>query len=204
MRFNTTLIPFTTLIFITIINVPTTLSRRLNQKFTKSNHPQTIQKVTNDLSLSKNIPPLEDTIDLALLSSLVYEFEIEHDTNCSSFPSIYSDFTNNQDSSLNGNVTFHCHLYERSDQDTQLMIVSRQSTSSSNLIIPTHENEGVDDKRFIAVVFAGTDDFRNTFTDVSFPFLPLSLQFLFAILCLIHLFFFEDKYFEETLWSLFI
>ena len=44
MRFNTTLIPFTTLIFITIINIPTTLSRRLNQKFTKSNHPQTILK----------------------------------------------------------------------------------------------------------------------------------------------------------------
>lgn len=128
---------------------------------------------SSSLSLSHNIPPLQDSIELVRLSSLVYDFEPKKAQNCSSFPTIYDEFLEKekQDPSsafsyskftsgiggdgIGTNFTFQCHMFERDDQDTQVLVLSRTTSSPKTKA----------DEDYIAVVYAGTDDFRNALTD---------------------------------------
>jgi Lipase (class 3) len=87
--------------------------------------------------LSNVFPSLQDTLEMARLSGLVYEF-LGHDacnaTNAQGEPLLPSDL--------------RCHMYNHSHaHGTQVMILS--STS----------------QQYIAVVYAGTDDLRTTLTD---------------------------------------
>jgi len=98
--------------------------------------------------LSNDFPSLEDSLEMARLSGLVYRFKYYNDcnaTNSEGEPLLPSDLT--------------CHLYNHDHaQGTQVMVL----TSSS--------------KKYIAIVFAGTDDLRTTLTDTDIlmkPFGPL-------------------------------
>ena len=106
------------------------------------------------LHLSPNIPNLQDTIEMAHLSVLVYGFISNHATNCSSFSEIYDAYiTSHPQYSTFLQGQYVCHLYERDEQDTQVMIVSKTP--------PKHSLQN----GYIAVVYAGTDDFRTALTD---------------------------------------
>jgi len=60
-----------------------------------------------------------------------------------------------------------CHMYERDSQDTQVMVLSHPA------------------KRYVAVVYAGTDDLRNALTDADIvvkPFGPRSANGTYALM----------------------
>jgi hypothetical protein len=106
------------------------------------------------LRLSPNIPSLQDTIEMAHLSVLVYGFISNHATNCTSFTDIYDAYiTSHPQYSTFLEGSYFCHLYERDEQDTQVMIVSKTPLKQSM------------QKGYIAIVYAGTDDFRTALTD---------------------------------------
>jgi hypothetical protein len=106
------------------------------------------------LRLSPNIPSLQDTIEMAHLSVLVYGFISNHATNCTSFTDIYDAYiTSHPQYSTFLEGSYFCHLYERDEQDTQVMIVSKTPPKDSM------------QKGYIAIVYAGTDDFRTALTD---------------------------------------
>lgn len=146
-----------------IINLYPSLARRLNEPLQRIDQPTEDFITSSSLSVSTDIPHLDITIDLARMSSLVYGFRTENAQNCSSFSSIYDDFilnesvTNDIPNSISSNYIYDCLMYERDDQDTQVLIVSRTTKTK----FPFSHNK--DD--YIAVIFAGTDDFRNALTD---------------------------------------
>ena len=78
-------------------------------------------------------PTIVDTMELVYLSKQVYKFRFGA-ANCEAVsPHLGNEYT--------------CHMYERDEQDTQVMVVSNEKS------------------RFVAVVYCGTDDFRNILTD---------------------------------------
>lgn len=106
------------------------------------------------LRLSPKIPSLHDTIEMAHLSVLVYSFMSNHATNCTSFPDLYDAYISSHPQySTFVQGSYVCHLYERDEQDTQVMIVSKTPSKHSK------------QNGYIAIVYAGTDDFRTTLTD---------------------------------------
>ncbi len=129
-----------------------------------------INKFDQDVNLSVDIPALQDTLELVRLSNFVYVLKLKGATDCSNFPSIYEEYVQDEAASYYApstndfpaltNYTFKCHMYERDKQDTQVLIVSRQSTSTNN-----NDDGSSSEEDYIAVVFAGTDDFRNALTD---------------------------------------
>ena len=103
---------------------------------------------------SDTVPQYETTAELLRLSHDIYAYR--HLTSC--------------DEIRAGNVTrplpkgSRCHLYEHNlVQDTQVMVVSR----------PGADRTGGRIGRYVAVVFAGTDDFRNVLTDGNIFLSPL-------------------------------
>lgn len=127
-----------------------TILRFSNARLGKSS----IDNNEESLSLSLSIPGFEYTMDMAHLSSLVYGFLSSRANNCTSFPTIYEDYINSHpeySKYLDGVYT--CHLYERDEQDTQVMVVSKENSKNPQQI------------GYIAVVYAGTDDFRTALTD---------------------------------------
>lgn len=110
------------------------------------------------LTTSSVIPPLNDTVEMGHLSAMVYGFRGRHHTqfNCSSFPTIYKTYLNQFKPSvfINGKSTFKCHMYECDVDDTQVLILSKTVQDS---------REG--QSGYIAVIYAGTDDFRSVLTD---------------------------------------
>ncbi len=131
------------------------------------------------LAVSVDIPPLQDSLELVRLSGLVYDFRAQKAKDCSSFPSIFNGFMNDESDSSpytydddsnyevqGGNFTFQCHMYERDELDTQVLVVSRVSkTSPAPAVVGTGTADPNQD--YIAVVYAGTDDFRNALTDTN-------------------------------------
>jgi hypothetical protein len=113
-----------------------------------------IQTKQNQLSVSSVIPSLRDTLELSHLSAMVYGFRSsDHAPNCSSFPDIYEQYMDKIQPSIfiHSNASYTCHMYERDEQDTQVMVLSKDEQDG-------HEG-------YIAVVYAGTDDFRSALTD---------------------------------------
>ena len=113
---------------------------------------ESVEKQDNTTSfleeLSNDFPLLDDSMEMARLSGLVYRFRLSDDCNATSShgtPLLPEDLT--------------CHLYNHDrSQGTQVMILSSRS------------------KQYIAVVYAGTDDLRTTLTDTDIlmkPFGPL-------------------------------
>ena len=119
------------------------------------------------------IPSLDDTIELGRFSSLIYAFKSQNAHNCSAFDSIFHTFTSYHTNN-NPNLFHHhhhhhhssssypapladsnytCHLFKRNEQDTQVLVVSRTHP------IPSYN--------YVAIVYAGTDDFRNALTDTN-------------------------------------
>lgn len=107
------------------------------------------EKAATIQELSNKFPSLQDSIEMARLSGLVYAFKHYDDCNATSpttgKPLLPSDLD--------------CHLYHHDrKQGTQVMILSSRK------------------KQYIALVFAGTDDLRTTLTDTDIllkPFGPL-------------------------------
>ncbi len=66
---------------------------------------------------------------------------------------------------MGGNFTFECHMYERYEMDTQVLVL----TEHENEHITNNDDEGVGGERkgegYIAMVYAVTDDFRDIITD---------------------------------------
>jgi len=105
---------------------------------------------TNGISSSSAIPSIRDAVELGHLSAMVYGFR--HFENCTSFPILYEEYIlNHPEMFIHSNSTFTCHMYERDKQDTQVLILSKDAQDG-------HQG-------YIAVVYAGTDDFRNMMTD---------------------------------------
>ena len=170
-------------------------ARRLNEKSsssTTSNEKDLNGFTSESLSSSSNIPPVEETIELARFSSLVYGFRPKGAQDCSSFPPIYKEYktaeremygfeeTNDHEvttpSDLDSNdspnsidddkFTYKCLMYERDNQDTQVLIVSRTLKNSADVSSSSSSTDiKSEDQNYLAVVFAGTDDFRNALTD---------------------------------------
>ena len=97
----------------------------------------------NNVPFSETIPPYEVTMELLHLSYDIYAYrglsscdEILHTNTTRPLP-----------------PDAKCHMYETSLLDTQVMVVSRPPGKSGL------------DKGYVAVVYAGTDDFRNILTD---------------------------------------
>jgi hypothetical protein len=95
---------------------------------------------SSKVSLSNSFPSLQETAEMARLSSLIYKFHraVDDDLICPMINANYSAYR------------LHCHWYSHrgnsSESDTQVMIVSSNS--------------------YVAVVFAGTDDLETSLTDV--------------------------------------
>jgi hypothetical protein len=178
---NVTLLTF---LFLQIQLFTPSFARRLNEKSpellsSSTTNKNDLDKSSISLSHSSQIPPVGDVVELVRLSSLVYSFLPKKAQDCSSFPDIYNAYRTVEDEKF----TYQCHMYERDNQDTQVLIVSRTLNTKSNVTTATssivdidididndNDNDNVvdihpEDQDFIAVVFAGTDDFRNTLTD---------------------------------------
>jgi len=132
------------------------------------------------LTVSTDIPPLHDALELVRLSGLVYVFREKKAKDCSSFPEIFDEFMKKEEgwaSSHDENkYTFECHMYERDELDTQVLVVSRTGKNKSrvksegtNVASEAGTSIGTVDPEqdYIAVVYAGTDDFRNALTDTN-------------------------------------
>lgn len=105
---------------------------------------------------SQMIPSLDDTIEMGRFSDLIYSFKSQRAHNCSDFDSIFHSYNSNTRHyfpSPIDNSTYTCHFFNRNEQDTQVLIVSR-----------THANPELE---YIAIIYAGTDDFRNALTDTN-------------------------------------
>lgn len=116
---------------------------------------------TQNIALSTHIPSLHETLELAHLSAMVYYFRHANPSNCTSFPAIYQQYLNNHHTAIFTGGTFTCHIYERDAQDTQVLILSKES----------HKHQS-----YIAIIYAGTDDFRTALTDTDIllkPFGPV-------------------------------
>jgi len=115
-------------------------------------------------------PSTRETLELSHLSSLVYYFSDLHAHDCTPFDDIKTWYSSKHDSFVTDGATYRCHLYEQDAQDTQVLILSRTTnTNKSTKTIPT----AVDDKDvygsmgdYVAVVYAGTNDFRTALTDI--------------------------------------
>jgi Lipase (class 3) len=119
-----------------------------------------------------NFPSLDDTLEMAQLSNLIYDFhDVEHDDdvcvqiNAGNYSSRNNNNNNNNNSTTNHTATddddddsrvdvvtnndWHCHWYrhERDKQGTQVMIISSHV------------------QNYVAIIFAGTDDVRTSLTD---------------------------------------
>lgn len=113
-----------------------------------------MEESSKQVTTSSKIPNLDDTIELGHLSAMVYGFHRQH-SDCSAFPEIYQNYMNKYQPSvfIHSNATFTCHLYERDEQDTQVLLLSKE-------IAKGQQGQG-----YIAVIYAGTDDFRTMLTD---------------------------------------
>ena len=99
------------------------------------------------LKLSTDFPSLDDTVEMAALSLVVYAFRDELDDSRVCEMVRLKNYTDVPEEILQ-HTDIECHFYYHSRvQGTQVMIVSSKS------------------KRYNAVVFAGTDDTRTALTD---------------------------------------
>jgi len=111
------------------------------------------------LGVSSMIPSLSDTDELAHLSSMVYAFRKIKYQGCDPFQEIFDEYVkrNTPPQFMNPNATYKCHMYERDEEDTKVLIVSKTMTYP--------ELETVEG--YVAVIYAGTDDFRTALTDAN-------------------------------------
>lgn len=87
--------------------------------------------------LSTQFPSIDETLEMARLSQLVYSFRDQNETYCDS----YSD---------NNNNNIRCHWYfHNTELGTQILLVSNKM------------------KKYFAIVFAGTDDVRTSLEDLN-------------------------------------
>jgi Lipase (class 3) len=100
-----------------------------------------------DQPIADNVPILNETVALAHLSRLVYQFRYSIGTNCTSFnqrPKGGTPFAHSV-----------CHwYYHDNDLGTQVLIVTNEP------------------KQYVAVVFAGTDDLRTSLEDANVLTMP--------------------------------
>lgn len=101
------------------------------------------ERIGQDVPFSESIPPYEVTMELLHLSYDIYAYR--------GFSSCDEIIHSNTTRPLPPDAK--CHMYETSLLDTQVMVVSRPPGKSGLA------------KGYVAVVYAGTDDFRNILTD---------------------------------------
>jgi hypothetical protein len=160
----------------------------IKEKDGTSNH---LKEQETDLQMETDhttkFPSIYDTIELSHLSNLVYYFDEPHH-NCTNFLSIIKKYSNRHPDSFvfhndtdddngddnggDGGYTagsYTCHFYERDEQDTQVLIISKrtetiQNNNGNDADKNDHEDQVHD---YIAIAYAGTDDFRNALTDTN-------------------------------------
>ena len=104
------------------------------------------------LSISSRFPTLDDTLEMATLSLLVYTFRNEPDDHQVCGLVNHRNDTNPPTTFIASQAAndIHCHWYHHDrTQGTQVMIASSR------------------DRNYLAVVFAGTDDLRTSLTDAN-------------------------------------
>lgn len=102
-----------------------------------------------DLELANDFPSLDDTVEMAALSLIVYDFRNEMDDTRVCDAINRKNYTIGVPDAIVQATDIECHWYHHSHvQGTQVMIVSSRK------------------KRYNAIVFAGTDDARTALTDV--------------------------------------
>jgi hypothetical protein len=100
------------------------------------------------VGLSNTFPSIDDTIEMAALSYIVYSFrdELDNEAVCRALNS--KNFSMTEDQLVMRDTDAYCHFYNHSrSQGTQVMIVSSKA------------------KQYNAVVFCGTDDFQTSLVD---------------------------------------
>jgi hypothetical protein len=123
---------------------------------------------SSPLTVSSEIPSVQKTNELAHLSSLVYYLKRLNSHNCTPFDDTLEWYSEAFSFDTDG-ASYHCHLYEVDKEDTQVLVVSRTIDSGgSSAMGNNNNNEDHDDDvgNYVAVVYAGTDDFRTALKDV--------------------------------------
>jgi len=140
-------------VFFSSLSIPLTVSQLYEPQLATSlpyRHEEASQ--LKPFKASSDIPSVQKAFEMAHLSRLVYSI---HD--CSSFPQTVLRYSSENASFNLNNSTYKCQLYERDSQDTRVLIVSR-TTENSDINLDYIED-------YIAVIYAGTHDFRNALTD---------------------------------------
>ena len=95
---------------------------------------------TKNIAFADSFPSIEETLEMAQLSRVVYHFRGQNETFCASFNQL---------------PHVHCEWYHHDKAlGTQVMLVSNSR------------------KKYLAVVFAGTDDFRTSLLDADLLMKP--------------------------------
>lgn len=135
------------------------------RRISEENDAKAKEDDPSSVHVSTIIPSLRDTTELVHLSRLVYYFRRFDKPDCSSFPLLYEEYIQrNQPATLiNANATYTCHMYERNEEDTQVLILSREYDQ---------EGEYGYGHGYVAVIYAGTDDFRTALSDADLRTTP--------------------------------
>jgi hypothetical protein len=120
----------------------------------------------NDVQISSKFPTLNDTLEMASLSLLVYAFRNEPDDDhvCQLINSHNNTYTNSllkeeeeekvPSAAFSEDIQCHWYQHDRVVQGTQVLIVSSVR------------------RNYLAIVFAGTDDIRSSLTDANIVMKP--------------------------------
>jgi hypothetical protein len=105
-----------------------------------SSGDESVDDVKDNRAYSEVFPSYNDVVSMARLSSLVYDFKYDQNFTCANFPSSHKNITK----------YLTCEMYIHDETlGTQVLLVSNKI------------------ERYIAIVFAGTDDIRTSLEDVN-------------------------------------
>lgn len=160
------LLPTQCLVLFLVLFVPTFCSRITTTAAAEQPSRSNLRKPddkdtgndTDNVKISSKFPTLDDTLEMASLSLLVYAFRNEPDdvTVCHQINAHNYTYGKGYLPAATFSEDIKCHWYQhdREVQGTQVLIVSSVQ------------------RNYIAVVFAGTDDLRSSLTDANIMMKP--------------------------------
>ena len=105
-----------------------------------SSSGKSVEYVKANKAYSEVFPSFNDVVSMSRLSMLVYDFKYDQHFTCTNFPSSHKNITKD----------LMCEMYLHDETlGTQVLLVSNKR------------------ERYIAIVFAGTDDIRTSLEDVN-------------------------------------
>lgn len=105
-----------------------------------SSSGKSVEYVKENKAYSEVFPSFNDVVSMSRLSMLVYDFKYDQNFTCTNFPSSHKNITKD--------LTCEMYLHDET-LGTQVLLVSNKR------------------ERYIAIVFAGTDDIRTSLEDVN-------------------------------------